>query len=111
MSDALLGHLITGITTIIVALIGAGVLKINGRVKRVQAQVENDHSSNLREELDARHNETRGWFNGVWAWMTRIDMRLQRGDERMDRIEAILDRHDREIDSIEDTLTTRKETQ
>lgn len=25
-------------------------------------QLENNHSTNLREELDKRHEETRGWF-------------------------------------------------
>lgn len=52
-------------TEVLVAVVGAlGLLlvaavnvRLNGRVKAVQRQVENDHTSNLRDELDDRHGE------------------------------------------------------
>lgn len=59
---------------ILVALIGAAGLilvsviglRTNGRVKAIQGQVQNDHTTNLREELDERHDETRQWFWALW---------------------------------------------
>lgn len=59
---------------ILTALIGAGGLilvaviglRTSGRVKSIQGQVQNDHETNLREELDERHEETRAWFWALW---------------------------------------------
>lgn len=97
---ALFDSFADSLTAIVVALIGAGILGIRRRVKRVQTQVENDHSTNLREELDRRHAETRSWFD-------LITRRLVNGDERMGRIEEILQRHDRALDDLEDTINPK----
>ncbi|KZE91172.1 DUF2746 domain-containing protein [Microbacterium sp. TNHR37B] len=101
MSEALLQTIITATATVLVAVVTVQGVRINGRIKRVQHQVENDHSTNLREELDRRHAETRGWFD-------LINRRLVAGDERMGRLEDTLTRHQRELDELEDTVNTRR---
>lgn len=47
---------------VVVAVINGGLRR---RVKSIQGQVQNDHSTNLREELDDRHDETRDWFKDL----------------------------------------------
>lgn len=49
------------------------------RVKSIQTQVENSHTTNLREELDTRHEETKRWFNEL-----RQDLRETRTEARED---------------------------
>ncbi len=54
----------------VVAAVGIVIVAILGTRTRRDArasreQLENNHSSNLREELDERHEETRGWFRGL----------------------------------------------
>ena len=57
-------------TEVLVAIIGAlGLVLVavintrtNRRVKAIQRQVQNDHTTNLREELDERHDEISEWF-------------------------------------------------
>jgi len=94
--------LIGALGIVLVALIGVFGSKINGRLRAVQGQVQNDHSTNLREELDARHRETRGWWRE-----TRRDIGGIREELRGIRADIA---HERErIDDIEDTLTTSKE--
>lgn len=82
-------------TEILVALIGAAGLilvavvglRTNGRVKAIQGQVQNDHSTNLREELDERHDETRQWFWALWRRHDSTDERLISLNERVTKLE------------------------
>lgn len=55
------------IVAAVVAAVGVVIVAIiTTRVRRdtraSREQLENSHSTNLREELDERHEETRGWF-------------------------------------------------
>ncbi|ALX67451.1 DUF2746 domain-containing protein [Microbacterium sp. XT11] len=92
MSDAVLVALITGLLgPALVALITTGIRR---RVKAIQGQVQNDHPTNLREELDDRHDETREWFRELRRDIggLRQDLRGVRQDhsalaERVHRIE------------------------
>lgn len=55
--------LIAAVAAIVAALV-TGFFGIRTRrdTRATRAQVENDHSTNLRVELDERHEETRSWF-------------------------------------------------
>ncbi|QOC24404.1 hypothetical protein IC744_14055 [Microbacterium hominis] len=89
-------------TAILVALIGAGVLSTRRRVKRVLSQVENDHSTNLREEADERHNENTTTLRTIVRDIGGI-----RGDIRALRDDLT---HERDrIDDLEDTINPTKE--
>lgn len=51
-------------------------MKTQGDVlERVRAQVENSHTTNLREELDDRHKETRDLITGIQKDVGRLDTR------------------------------------
>lgn len=98
MSDPVVVALITSANAIVTLILGA---KLSGRVKRVQAQVENDHSTNLREEQDERHAElisnqkhAARDIGGI-----REEIRGMRKDIRRER---------ERIDDLEDTLDPRK---
>lgn len=90
----------TAVGLVIVAVI---TTRTRHDARAARAQVENGHSTNLREELDERHEETRGWFRGlarVVAGLTvavagvfiavgtthtrlvRVETRLQKGRRR-----------------------------
>lgn len=58
------------IAAAIVAAVGVIIVAILTTRTRTDAraarrQVENGHTTNLREELDERHEETRGWFRNL----------------------------------------------
>lgn len=53
---------ISAAALIVVAVINVGLRR---RVRAIQGQVQNDHPTNLREELDDRHDETRDWFKDL----------------------------------------------
>lgn len=82
---------ISGVALIVVAVINVGLRR---RVKSIQGQVQNDHSTNLREELDDRHDETRDWFKDL-----RRDVGGIRQDLRWMRSE--LSTHSQRIHTIE----------
>lgn len=106
MSEAVLVALISALAVVVGAAIAAFapiLARMLGRLRAIQAQVQNDHTTNLREELDTRHNETRSWFNLIVS-------RLAAGDDRFDRIDAAIARLDSEVDALEDTVNPRKET-
>lgn len=94
---------------VLVAIIGmAGVVTVavigarrNGRVKAIQEQVQNDHSTNLREELDHRHHEQ-------MSLMTTIAQRIVITDNRMLRVEDMLNKLDARIEDVEDTVQPRR---
>lgn len=83
MTEGLAVAIVSSIGGVLVAVVGVFGALINAKLGRVRAQVENDHSTNLREELDHRHNETRGWFAAIWN-------RLDQGDRRFDNLDARL---------------------
>ncbi|HUG50398.1 MAG TPA: hypothetical protein VLZ78_05315 [Terrimesophilobacter sp.] len=70
---------ISAVALIVVAVINVGLRR---RVKSIQGQVQNDHATNLREELDDRHDETRDWFKDL-----RRDIGGMREDFRWMRAE------------------------
>lgn len=67
---------------IIVALLN---LRMSRRVKVIQGQVQNDHQTNLREELDERHTETRSVLGDI-----RKDIGGLRSEIRAERAERML---------------------
>jgi len=92
--------LIGALGIVLVALIGVLGTKINGRLRAVQGQVQNDHPTNLREELDERHAETRQWFWALWR-------RQDRQDAAIDKLfRLVRDEHDR-LDELEDTFNPK----
>jgi len=59
------------IVAAVVAAVGVVVVAIittrtQQDARRTREQVENDHPTNLRVELDERHAETRGWFRTLY---------------------------------------------
>lgn len=100
--DLVLDSVIDAATAIVVALIGVGIISTRHRVKRVQEQVQNSHTTNLREELDLRHGETRAWF-------AYLKTRHDAVDGRMDSLERIVKQHHDDLDRLEDTVNPRKE--
>lgn len=96
------------ISAVTVALIAYGVLSTRKRVKRVQAQVENDHTTNMREEADERHQENSTllrWVVGTMKTVVR-DIGGLRQDIRDLRSEV---RHERDrIDELEDTINPKE---
>ncbi|MFE7067480.1 hypothetical protein [Microbacterium sp. NPDC057658] len=65
MSDPVLIAIVGCVQAVTVALVGVIAVRI-GKVRRdttvAREQLENDHTTNLREENDGRHAETAGWF-------------------------------------------------
>ena len=73
------------ITLALIGLIGIRLGRVKNEVGQVKAdaaaarknsaaareQVENDHDTNLREENDSRHKETKGWIDGIRRDMAR----------------------------------------
>lgn len=87
---------ISAVALIVVAVINVGLRR---RVKSIQGQVQNDHSTNLREELDDRHDETRDWFKDLRRDVggIREDLRWMRGElsSHSQRIHTIEQRNKR----------------
>lgn len=110
MSDlaAFVNSISEGITAVLVALIGAGVLSTRRRVKRVQAQVENDHTTNMREEADERHAEN----SRALQWLVSTVKAVVRdiGGMRQDIRDLRSDlTHERDrIDDLEDTINPKE---
>lgn len=105
---ALVDSGLDALSAIAVALIAAGVLGVRSRVKRVQAQVENDHATNMREEADERHAENARalhWLVGTVKTLVR-DLGGIRQDLRDLRADV---RHERDrIDDLEDTINPKE---
>lgn len=88
MSEPVIVALVSAAALVLVATIGL-IARVNVQVTRVRRdaaeakdQVTNDHSKNLRHELDDRHAETRGWFRRLERSIGGI-----RDDHRLTRIE------------------------
>lgn len=106
--SALVDSGLDAISAIAVALIAAGVLGVRSRVKRVQAQVENDHTTNMREEADERHQENSRALRWLVATVQTVvrDIGGLRQDLRDLRGEV---RHERDrIDDLEDTINPKE---
>lgn len=102
--------------------LGAKLAGMDAKLERVRAQVENSHSTNLRDELDAdrkrqqeQHSEVVSLVRGVQKDVGRLDQRdIDRG-RQIEAIDTKLDGHiewsrgqkDR-IDDIEDTLNPKE---
>lgn len=110
MSDlsAIFDSAADAVTAILVALIGIGVVGTRARVKRVQAQVENDHSTNMREEADERHKENASalqWLVNTVKTVVR-DIGGLRQDIRDLRADITHERG--RIDDLEDTINPKE---
>lgn len=95
--------IVGGVALVLVAVVGTVGAKINGRVRAVQGQVQNDHPMNLRDELDSRHKETRGWWRetrrdigGIRQDIRDLRADLARERDRIDDIETTLNPHQKE---------------
>lgn len=89
-----------------VARLDKRVEKLDEKTERVRSQVENSHQTNLREELDERHTETRRWFDrasdaidetrrdlgGIRSELRLLRTRDDGLDERVQRIESTTNR-------------------
>lgn len=58
----IVASVVAAVGIIIVAILGT---RVRRDTRASREQLENNHSTNLREELDERHQETRGWFRGL----------------------------------------------
>lgn len=100
MTEQVLTTLITAgqaVTLGLIGLIGIRLGKVKNDVGKVKAdaaaartnsaaareQVENNHDTNLREESDTRHEETKGWIDEVRDLFTR-EIRTLRTDVSRD---------------------------
>jgi hypothetical protein len=87
MSDPVLISIVGCIQAVTVAIVGVLAVRI-GKVHRdtkaTRVQVENDHTTNLREENDGRHAETAGWFREIRRDLggIREEIRGLRSDDR-----------------------------
>lgn len=102
MSDAvavaLLGLAGTTVSIVLTAL-------VNGKLKRVRAQVENDHATdpskttNLREDMDEKHDEIvkilRRDVGGIRQDIRQIRVDLSRTDDRVHELETTQERNNR----------------
>lgn len=82
MSSDIIVAMISTAGLIIVAVLN---LRTSRRVKVIQGQVQNSHSTNLREELDERHTETRSTLGDI-----RKDIGGLRSEMRAERAERLL---------------------
>jgi len=93
----------TAVGVIVVAII---TTRTRHDARRTREQVENDHDTNLRVELDERHKETRGWFSGLARDIggIREELRGIRSSQQA------LDRRVQRLEDIEMTDPGRKRT-
>jgi hypothetical protein len=68
----------------------AALLANRGRqhAKAARAQVQNSHNTNLREELDERHNENVGKLDELVRWQRTHQGEALARDSRLRRLEA-----------------------
>lgn len=90
MTEGLAVAIVGSIATVLVAVITVFGTLINNKLGRVRAQVENSHSTNLREELDERHNETRGWFAAIWNRLENGDRKFAYLEQKIQQIEKTI---------------------
>lgn len=76
--------LIGGAALVVVALISN---RTRQHAKATREQVQNSHSTNLREEMDSRHVETNGKLDRLVAWQIDHQARSIRGSARTTRLE------------------------
>ena len=57
MSDAIVVSIIAAVGAVVVAWLGRKIIAIQKDSTATREQVQNDHTPNLREELDERHHE------------------------------------------------------
>lgn len=82
MSDLVAVALVNGVFAVLVLVLG---VRLNGKVNRVRAQVENDHPKNLRVEQDERHSENSGKLDAIMTEIARLARYIDRLFERTDR--------------------------
>ena len=89
MTEGVLIAIIGGVQAIMLGLLA----KIGRDTRTVKGEVKNDHTTNMREEQDDRHNEQMAEMRGIRRDIGRLDTRdIQRGVEIRDLTRKV-DRH------------------
>jgi len=92
MSDQVLVAVVTVLGTIIIAIMD----RTRRHARATRAQVENNHSTNMREEGDTRHAQLLGELTGV-----KSDLRGLRRDQS--RSLDMIIKHEERLDDLEQT--------
>ena len=115
MSDAVAVQIVATVGVVLAAALGllGTIVTVGGRsllrrIKAIQGQVQNDHESNLREDMDAHRDENREIAQVTVAEIQglRSDIGGIRSEIRGLRQDLGHERH--RIDDLEDTLNPRQ---
>lgn len=110
MNDAtatVISSLITGVSGVLVTIVGALVWDIRRKTVRIRDQVENDHDTNFREDFDEKHNENNK-FNELILEAVRTlsgdvrhtNQKLDKVNEKVDNTNDKLERTNQRVDSL-----------
>jgi hypothetical protein len=72
---------------VVVAIVTPFAARVAGRIKAVQEQVQNDHTTNLRDDMDGKHTENRGLLLAIQRDVAWVMRRLAEQDDRLDALE------------------------
>lgn len=87
MTENVLITIITSINGLVLAVVGIVGSVIMRRIGAVRAQVENTHDTNLRDDLDGKHDENRGVLLAIQrdlAWVMRGLADLRRDHDNLE---------------------------
>lgn len=84
---------IGGVLAAVTALLAPLVTVLASRLRDIRHQVQNSHASNLRDDIDDKHDEVVAVVRALRDHM----------DARFDRVETRIDRAERDIDALEDS--------
>lgn len=114
MSDAVAVQTIATVGLVLVATLGllGTVVTVYGarlsrRVKAIQGQVQNDHDSNLREDMDAHRTEGREIAEATVAELQALRSDIGGIRSEIRGLRGDLGRERDRIDDLEDTLSPR----
>lgn len=99
MSDLVLVASIQGIVAVIVIVLGA---KLNGKVNQVRQQVDNGHTTNMREEADHRFYENRNTLVNSSAKLDQVIEELEMIRQHIRRLWSRSARHTEQLDEIDE---------
>lgn len=95
MSDAIVVSIIAAVGAVVVAWLGRKIVAIQKDSIATREQVQNNHTPNLREELDERHHEVmhgqrrlEKQFEGMSSDIRGIRKDIARVDDRVHDIEV-----------------------
>ena len=87
MTENVLIAIITSLNAIVLAVVGIVGSVILRRVGAVRAQVQNSHDTNLRDDLDGKHDQNRGVLLAIQrdiAWLMRMVADLRRDHDLLE---------------------------